>query len=716
MYRMTGIIAAVFLIAAALAVTNGAAVAGKYEYPKARKADVVEDYHGTKVADPYRWMEDPDAAETRDWVDAENELTRKYIDSFAGRDAIKARLTQLWNYPKYSVPARHGDYYFFTKNDGLQNQSVLYVQESLDGEPRVLLDPNTLSEDGTVALRGQHYTNDGKLLAYALSASGSDRQDIYVRRVDTGEDLPDHIKWCKFAGIAWKKDNSGFYYNRFPEPGSVPPEDENNFSKVYWHELGTDQAQDVLVFENPENKEIGYFPNATDDGEYLILYVYHGTDDRNGIYIRPMDGEGDFTRISEVGEAAFNPIDNIDGTLYVKTDLDAPKGRVIAVDLANPDRANWLEIVPESENVIDYATMVNNQFVITYMKDARHVMRIHEKNGEYVRDIELPTIGSVGGLSGSRKDTDMFFAFTSFLYPTTAFRYDFKSNKVSVFHAPEVDFAADNFEANQVFYQSKDGTKVPMFVVHKRGIELDGTNPTILYGYGGFNISMTPYFSVSRVVWMENGGVFCVANLRGGNEYGEEWHQAGMLDRKQNVFDDFIAAAQWLIDSKYTSSDRLAIQGGSNGGLLVAACMVQRPDLFGAVLCHVPVADMLRYHKFTVGRYWVPEYGNAEENPEDFAFLYKYSPLHNVKKGETYPPTLILTADTDDRVVPMHAKKFAATLQANDSGQNPILIRTETKAGHGGGKPTTKLIDEAADYYAFLMKTFGMNVKSAGNL
>lgn len=706
------VLSAVFVLTALT--VPGAVDAKKHEYPKAKKENVVDDFHGTKIKDPYRWMEDPEAEATLKWVEAENKITRAFIDSEPSREAIEKRLTELWDYPKYSLPSKKGDHYFFSKNDGLQNQNVLYMQKSLDGKATVVLDPNKLSEDGTAALRASTYTSDGKFLAYGVTQSGSDWQEIRIRNVETGEDYPEVIKWCKFTGIAWKKDNSGFFYNRLPEAGSVPKEDQNNFVRVYWHELGTSQSKDELVYEDREDKELGFYPYATDDGKYLAVYVYHGTDPRNGIYLREMNSKGEFTKLLKVDEAKFDGIDNVGTTFYFETDLDAPRGRIIAIDIKNPGREHWKEIVGETEDVIDFATMVNDELVVAYMHDAHHKLNIYDKGGKFRRQIEMPTIGSIGGLSGERKDDEMFFSFTSFLYPTTAFRYDFRKNKISVFRQPEIDFDASKFETKQVFYRSKDGTRVPMFLTHKKGLKLDGTNPTLLYGYGGFNISLTPRFSITRLVWMENGGVYALANLRGGDEYGEEWHQEGMLDRKQNVFDDFIAAGEWLIANKYTSTKRLAIEGGSNGGLLVAACLLQRPDLFGATVCRVPVTDMLRYHMFTVGRYWVPEYGNAVENAEQFKFLYAYSPLHNVEPGVSYPPTLITTADTDDRVVPSHAKKFAATLQAADAGTNPILIRIETKAGHGAGKPTTKRIEEAADIYAFLFKVFGMSATVVG--
>ena len=688
--------------------------AGKYTYPEARKTDVTDNYHGTMVEDPYRWMEDPEAEETVKWVEAQNKLFHSFIENEPSREAVEKRITELWNYPKYSLPYKYGERYFFTKNDGLQNQYVLYMQESLDGEAKVVLDPNTLSEDGTVALRAQDYSHDGKFLCYGMTQSGSDWQILKIRNVDTGEDFDEEIKWCKFTGIAWKLDNSGFYYNTLPEPGSVPEEDQANFSRVYWHKVGTPQSEDKLIHEDPENKELGFHPYATEDGKYLIISVYLGTDDRNGLLVREMDSPGEFVRLVENGEAEYSIIDNIGSLFYVKTDLDAPRGRIITMDIENPQRSHWRPVLGETKDVLDFAVMVNDHLVVAYMQDAHHLAAIFDTKGKKVRDIELPTVGSLRGLSGERKDTEMFFGFTSFLYPYTMFHYDFDKDEVSVFRKPSINFDANKFETKQVFATSKDGTKVPIFITHKKGLKLDGNNPTILYAYGGFNVGLTPYFSVSRVVWMEAGGVYCLANLRGGDEYGEEWHKAGMLGNKQNVFDDYIACAEWLIENKYTSTPRLAIEGGSNGGLLVAACELQRPDLFGAVICRVPVTDMLRYHKFTIGRYWTVEYGNAEENPEHFEFMYAYSPLHNVKKGVAYPPTLITTADTDDRVVPAHAKKYAATLQEMDAGKNPILVRIETKAGHGGGKPTTKRIEEAADIYAFLFKVFGMSAPVVG--
>jgi len=688
------------------------AQADRYHYPPANTVEVSDNYHGTVVQDPYRWLEDPEAKETVDWVEQQNALTSEYINSYPDREKIEEWMRRLWNYPRYTLPVKRGERYFFSKNDGLQNQSVLYFQESLGGKMQVVIDPNGLSADGTIALTNQAYSENGKLLAFGLSSSGSDRQEIHIRDIDTGRDYDEVLKWCKFTNIAWKHDHSGFYYDRFPAEGEVPPEDLDAYNRVYWHSVGTPQSQDVLVYEDPAHKDYGSAPTVTDDGKYLVLWMYHGTDPNNGLYYREVESSGEFIHLMELGEAKFNLIDNVGTTWFISTNLDAPRSRIIAIDITRPGRSNWREVVPESNDVIAFVTMVNDQLVVAYMRDAHHVLKIFDQRGAFVREIELPTIGSIAGLSGRRTDKEMFFNFTSFVYPTTAFRYDFGKNEVRVFRKPEVAFDPAGYATEQVFYTSKDGTRVPMFLTYRKGLEKNGENPTWLYGYGGFNISMTPWFSITRLLWLESGGIYAVANIRGGEEYGEEWHQGGILDRKQNVFDDFIAAGEYLIKEKYTSTPRLLISGESNGGLLVAACMTQRPDLFGAIVCQVPVTDMLRYHKFTIGRYWASDFGIAEESAEAFRYLYAYSPLHNVKPGTTYPPTLVTTADTDDRVVPAHAKKFAAALQAADSGKNPILVRVETKAGHGGGKPTSKVIEEVSDIYAFVFKTFGIKSKA----
>lgn len=678
--------------------------------PTTRRGNVVEDYHGSSVADPYRWLEDARSEETRTWAQAQNALTRQFLDAIDGREKLQQRFTDLWNYPKYSVIHKEGDRYFFAQNSGLQNQPVLYVEETLAGPPSPVLDPNTFSADGTVALTNQSFSKDGSLLAYGTSSSGSDWQEIRILNIDKSTHFDEVINWSKFTTIAWRHDNQGFYYSRFPEPGSVPVEDQANFSKVYWHQIGTPQSQDQLIFERPDAKELGFFPYISHDGRYLLLDVWYGTDPKNRIYYREEGSDQPFVRLLDQANAHYDFIDNDGTTFYFHTTLDAPHGRIIAIDITQPEPANWRVLVPEQEDVIAMVERVNHQFVVQYMHDASHRLKIYNTDGSFVREIELPAPGSIAEMSGKPDDTELFINFTSYLYPPGIYRYDFSSGALSLLHGSEIKFDSNNYQTTQVFYTSKDGTRIPMFLTHSKDLPLDGNNPTLLYGYGGFDISLTPSFSIQPLLWIEMGGIYAIANLRGGNEYGEEWHLAGMLEKKQNVFDDFIAAAEWLIANKYTNTSQLAINGRSNGGLLVAACMVQRPDLYGAVVCGVPVIDMLRYHKFTVGRYWIPEYGDAEHNPEHFKFLYAYSPLHNVKEGCAYPPALILTADTDDRVVPAHAMKFAATLQAAQKGANPILLWVEMKAGHGMGKPTSKLIEEESDMLAFLCETLRVSV------
>ncbi len=678
-------------------------------YPQARRDSTVDVYHGTQIPDPYRWLEDADSKETQAWVAKQNKLTYDFLAAVPVREKIKTRLRNLLNYPRYSVPYKHGERYFFWKNDGLQNQSVLYIQQTLESKPSVVINPNLLSKDGTVAVSTTAVSEDGTLLAYAISRSGSDRQEIKIRTIDSREDYEETLQWCRFTIIAWKHDNTGFFYNRFPDPNTVPAEDQINYNRVYWHKLGTPQSRDQFIYERLDNKELAFAPSITEDGKFLILNVYHGTDPKNRIYYRPVKSTGPFIRLLDDADARYYFVGNVDSVFYFNTDLNAPRGRLIAIDINNPSRSNWRTVLPQTDDVIDYVALINNHFVVTYMHDVRHKLNIYSLDGAFIREILLPALGRVGSLSGRQDDTEMFFSFTSFLFPNTSYRYNFRTERLTVFKKPKIDFDPSGYQTTQVFYHSKDGTRVPMFITHKKGLKLDGNNPTLLYGYGGFNINIKPSFSTSVINWLEMGGVYAVANLRGGSEYGEAWHLAGMLDKKQNVFDDFIAAAEWLIENKYTSSKRIAIRGGSNGGLLVAACMLQRPELFGAVICQVPVADMLRYHKFTVGRYWIPEYGNAEASGEHFKFLYAYSPLHNVKAGLSYPHIFVTSADTDDRVVPSHAKKFVATLQAEAVGENPILLRVETKAGHGGGKPISKVIDEQADIYAFLFKVLDMS-------
>ena len=682
-------------------------------YPPARKSDVVDDYHGTRVPDPYRWLEDSDSPETRAWIDGENQITESYLSQIAERATIRQRLTQLWNYPKYGAPFHKAGRFFFFKNDGLQNQAVLYKQVSLAADAEVLLDPNVLSQDGTVALSTLAVSEDGRLLAYGTSASGSDWEEFRVRDIATARDRSDHLRWIKFSGASWTHDGRGFFYSRYPEAADKALTSVNRFQKVYYHRLGSDQTQDVLVYERPDQPDWGFSAAVTDDGRYLVMNVWLGTDRRNRVYYLDLRSAtrpkvtGAVARLLDDFDASYGFIGNDGPVFYFLTDLDAPKKRVIAIDTRQPERARWREIIPESEDVLEGVQIIHDVFVAHSMHDAHSRLRLFGLDGRFLKDVALPTLGAVASISGERKDDQMFYAFTSFLYPTTIFRYDFTAGTSSVFKAPAIDFDPSGYETSQVFYASKDGTRVPMFVTHKKGIKLDGSNPTYLYGYGGFDISLTPSFSVSLLAWLELGGVYAVPNLRGGGEYGEDWHQAGMHEKKQNVFDDFIAAAEYLIAQGYTTPAKLAIGGGSNGGLLVGAAITQRPELFGAALPAVGVMDMLRFHKFTIGWAWVTEYGSADSAAQ-FPYLYKYSPLHNLRAGTRYPATLITTADHDDRVVPGHSFKFAATIQAAQAGPKPVLIEIETKAGHGAGKPTSKVIEEQADRWAFLVKNLGM--------
>jgi len=685
-------------------------------YPTTRKTDQVDDYHGTKVADPYRWLEDPDSEETKAWVEAQNQITFGYLGEIQVREKIKQRLTQLWNYEKYGSPFKEGDRYFYFKNDGLQNQSVLYTLTSLDAEPTVLIDPNILSEDGTIALSGLSISEDGKLIAYGLSTSGSDWNEWKVRDVETGNDLSDHLNWVKFSGASWTHDGQGFFYSRYDEPNEATKlEDANYYQKLYYHKLGTPQSEDTLIYHRPDQKEWMFGAGVTEDGRYLIISIDRGTDPKNLVFYKDLQTpDSPIVELISEFEASYSFIDNDGDIFWFRTDLDAPRGRVIAIDTKNPPlsplaNGGWKEVIPQVAETLEGIGLLNNQFIADYLKDARSSIKIFNLDGSFVREVELPGIGSAGGFGGKRYDTETFYTFTSFTTPNTVYRYDMVSGESRVFRKANVDFNGDEYETRQVFYSSKDGTQVPMFITHKKGLQLDGNNPTYLYGYGGFNVSLSPNFSISRLVWMEMGGVYAIANLRGGGEYGEDWHQAGTKLNKQNVFDDFIAAAEWLIDNKYTKPQKLAIAGGSNGGLLVGACMTQRPELFGAAIPAVGVMDMLRFHKFTIGWAWCSDYGSPE-NSEEFQALYAYSPLHNLKPGTAYPATMITTADHDDRVVPAHSFKFAAALQAAHRGEKPVLIRIETKAGHGAGKPTSKIIEELADEWAFLVRALDVSV------
>ena len=680
-------------------------------YPHAKIVDQIDDYHGTKVADPYRWLEDTDSTDTREWIDAENKLTFGYLDQIPYRQAIHDRLKTLWNYERYGVPEQQGSRYFYQHNNGLQNQNVLLVADSVTAEPHLLLDPNTLSADGTVALTGHAISDDGKLLAYGTSASGSDWMEWRVREVDTGKDLSDDLKWVKFSGASWTKDGKGFFYSRYDEPkAGAPLRDANYFHKLYYHRLGTPQSEDKLIYDRPDNKEMGFGGDVTDDGHYLIITVWQGTSPKNRLYYKDLtDPNSQVIKLLDDFDAQYQFLDNDGPVFWIKTDLEAPRGRVIAIDTRHPERASWKTIVPQSADKLEHANIINNTFVLSYLKDAQTDVRIYDLDGKFLHNVDLPGIGTAEGFGGKRKYKETFYAFTSFTIPTTIYRYDLSAAKSAVFRQPKVDFDSSKYETKQVFFTSKDGTRVPMFITAKKGLKLDGQNPVLLYAYGGFNISLTPAFSVGNAVWLEMGGVYAQPNLRGGGEYGEEWHEAGTLLRKQNVFDDFIGAAEWLTANKYTSPGKLAIRGGSNGGLLVGACVTQRPDLFGAALPAVGVMDMLRFHKFTIGWAWTSDYGSSDD-ANQFKALYAYSPLHNLKPGTKYPATFITTADHDDRVVPGHSFKFAATMQADQAGSAPILIRIETKAGHGAGKPISKLIEEAADTWAFAAKNLNMQV------
>jgi prolyl oligopeptidase len=701
---------AVPLLLVSCAIMNSSSTK-KLSYPVTAKVDHVDDYHGTQVPDPYRWLEDDYSEQTKAWVEAQNKATFAYLEQIPERHSIKERLTQLWNYERYGIPEREGERYFFTKNDGLQNQSVLYTMKSLDQQPRTLLDPNVLSPDGTIALTGYSVTEDGKLMAYSLSSAGSDWQEFKVRDIDTGRDLPDQIKWVKSSDAAWTKDGKSFFYSRYDEPAATNQfKGVNYFNKLFRHRLGTPQSDDTLIYDRPDQKEWGFAPDVTDDGRYLVIHVWQGTDTRNRFFYKDLQQPEDkVVALLNDFDADYSFIDNIETVFYFRSDLNAPRGRVIAIDITKPERSHWREVVPQTAERLQSVSLVNNQLIASYLKDAHSDVKIYDLQGKMVHSVELPGIGTAEGFDGKRNERETFYAFTSFTTPTTIYRYDLRTGRSTLFRQPKVDFNPAGYETRQVFYSSKDGTHVPMCISFKKGLKLNRSNPTLLYGYGGFDISLTPVFSVSTLVWMEMGGVYAVPNLRGGGEYGKAWHEGGIKLRKQNVFDDFIAAAEWLIANEYTNPKQLAIAGGSNGGLLVGACLTQRPDLFAAVLPAVGVMDMLRFHKFTRGWAWTSDYGSPD-NRDEFKALYAYSPYHNLKPGTKYPATLVTTADHDDRVVPAHSFKFAARLQECQAGDAPTLIRIETKAGHGAGKPTSKLIEEAADRWAFLAQVLGMRV------
>jgi prolyl oligopeptidase len=695
------------------AVKATAAAEPRIEYPRSKRSEQVDVLHGVKVPDPYRWLETDvrESKEVADWVEAENVVTDRFLDAIPQREAIRARLTELWNYARYSSPRKEGGRYYYLKNDGLQPQAVLYVLDALDAKPRVLIDPNTWSKDGTIALADTAYSDDGKYMAYCAAEAGSDWQTWRVLEITSGKLLDDQIKWTKFAGASWTKDGKGFFYGRFPEPQPGAAFQALNLNhKIYYHRVGASQSDDVLVYARGDHPDWTFEPEVTEDGRYLVITTARNTDDKYRITVKDLtEPYGMPIELIDNFDNEYAFVGNDGPIFYFKTDLDASRKRLIAIDLNDPRREKYREIIPQAEEALLGVSYVSNLFVASYLKDVRPQVKIFEPSGQFVREVEFPALGCASGFAGYRKDTETFYDFSSYVAAPAIYHFDIITGKSTVFRRAEVKFKADDYEMKQVFYRSKDGTRVPMFVAHKKGLKLDGTNPTLLYGYGGFNITTEPRFSVRWVQWMEMGGVFASANLRGGGEYGEAWHLAGKLDKKQNVFDDFIAAAEWLVENKYTQPQKMAIMGGSNGGLLVGAVMTQRPDLFGACLPAVGVMDMLRYQKFTAGRMWVSEYGMADD-PKEFKTLLAYSPYHNLKPGTRYPATLITTADTDDRVVPAHSFKFAAALQHEQAGPAPVLIRIETRAGHGAGKPTAKAIDELTDQWAFLVKVLGVKM------
>ena len=683
--------------------------AQKITYPKTMKDGTVDDYFGVKVADPYRWLENDTSAATTAWVEAENRVTNAFLQKIPQRAKLQKRLLEVVNYEKISAPSEHHGKWYFSKNDGLQNQSVIYVMDQLGGTPKVFLDPNKLSTDGTVALKGLYFSHNGKYAAYSISRSGSDWQEFYVIDIPTGELLPDHIEWAKFSGAAWQGD--GFYYSAYdaPEQGKEFS-NVNETHKIYYHKIGTPQSQDVLFYQNPVYPKRFYSVGVNRE-ETMMYMTESGAGAGNNLFIRDLRvPQSQFIQMTSNMDNQYYPIDFIGDKIYLFTNDGAAKNRVMVTDIRKPGVNDWQELIPEQDDVLEDASIIDGKLVLTYIKDASNHVFVHTLNGQRLYEVNLPSVGSVG-ISGKKERKECFITFTSFTVPGTVYQYDLDKNERSLYAAPKVNFNLNAYESQQLFFTSKDGTRIPMFLTYKKGLKRNGKNPVYLYGYGGFNISMSPSFSSSRIPFLENGGIYVVVNLRGGSEYGEEWHLAGTKMQKQNVFDDFIAAAEYLIAEKYTSKEKIAIVGGSNGGLLVGACMTQRPDLFRVAIPQVGVMDMLRYHRFTIGWNWASDYGTSEDSKEMFEYLRAYSPLHNLKPGTSYPATLVTTADHDDRVVPAHSFKFAATLQECHVGDNPVLIRIDTKAGHGGGKPISKVIEEQADIYGFIMYHLGMKCK-----
>ncbi len=703
----------IFLLLASAIVINVTAPgahAQTINYPKTQKVDQVDTYFGTRVSDPYRWLENDDSANTEEWVAAQNKVTFDYLAKIPFRNQIRERLEKIWNYPKYTQPFKVGEKYFFHKNDGLQNQSVMYVQTGLNGTPKVYLDPNKLSADGTVALGSIVPSHDDKYIAYDISRSGSDWKEIYVMDVE-GNQLKDQVKWAKFTSIAWWKE--GFFYSGYDAPTEAEFTAKNENHKVFYHRLGTSQAEDILIYQDTANKTRLHYVGTTQDDRFLTLYISQGSEKGNLMLIKDLTKPGeDFKIVQAKFGNQFYAIEVIGEKLYAFTNVDAPRGRIVELNTNNLD-APWKDVIPQKSEVLENTTLVGGKLFLTYMKDANHKSYVYNLDGSLYDEVPLPALGSVNGFDGNIRDNSTFFTFTSFTYPTTIYHYDIATKKSTLFRKSEIDVAMDNYVTKQIFVTSKDGAKVPMFVVHKKGLKMDGTAPTLLYGYGGFNASLTPSFSTSRMILLEQGGVYVLTNLRGGGEYGEDWHEAGMGLKKQNVFNDFIACAEYLIKEKYTNSNRLALSGGSNGGLLVGAVANQRPDLAKVAMPAVGVMDMLRYHKFTIGWSWSKEYGTSDDSTS-FHNLIKYSPLHTITQGVNYPATLITTADHDDRVVPAHSFKYAAALQEAQSqvkNGNPVLIRVDVKAGHGAGKPMSKIIDEISDTYSFMFHNMNFTPK-----
>jgi len=676
-------------------------------YPPTRADDFVEELHGHTVPDPYRWMEDLDSEEVHQWIEAQNDLTFSFLEKSPLRKKIRARMTELWNYEKYSPPTKRGGRYFFSYNNGLQNQDVLYWSEKLNEEPQVLLDPNTLSEDGTVALSGASVSWDGQYLAYGLSEAGSDWQIWHIRRVEDGKDLEDSVEWVKFSGASWDGGNKGFFYSRYDAPEGAALKQANYFHKLYYHKMGTPQSDDQSIYERPDQKEWGFNGAVTEDGRFLIIYVSHGTASENAVfYLDLTDPDREVVELLPDFDAEYALVGNDGPLFYFKTDKDAPQNRLIAIDIENHNPEHWQELIPEGEDKLEFVDYVGGRFICTYLHHAAHQVRLFKPDGTPDGELDLPGLGMVIGFGGRSDDPETFYKYSSFTTPGTVYRFDVASRDVSIFRKPEVDFDPEDYTTEQVFYESKDGTRVPLFITRRKDLAVDGDVPTYLYGYGGFNIPLPLSFSVPILIWMEMGGIYAQAHLRGGGEYGRVWHEAGMKQNKQNVFDDFISAAEFLIEEEYTRKERLAIGGRSNGGLLVGACLTQRPDLFGVCLPNVGVMDMLRFHKFTIGWAWVSDYGSPDD-PKAFETIRAYSPYHNIREGTAYPPTMVMTGDHDDRVFPAHSFKFGAALQKAQAGDAPVLIRIETRAGHGAGKPTAKLIEEFSDMWTFALAHIG---------